>query len=708
MKSSTQRHSNRQIPKSQAKQTAHLRPVCLALVTLWGSSLAPQAMAQGQKSSEPSAPISAATAASSPNTQEPPQAAQKLAPVQVNSNRLPASKFVLSGEELGRVPGTGGDPMRALQSLPGVVSTSDANAAPAIRGSRPEDNSYYIDFLPVGYVYHLGGYFSVVHKDLVKQFDLYTGAFGPEFDDVHGGVVDITLRKPRTDRLGGQLNVGLLGADVLVEGPVAQNQSFYFAAKRSYIDLIVRKDQTDKDSGVVYSMPTFSDYQGKYVWRLNSSNELTFHATGAADKLKLFRPADSDVAIQEPALAGTSRANLSSNTQAVVLDTVLSPQISNKLAIGHMDFKNKSQAGSAADVDLKQDSYFVRDQMRLRLGEDHDVTLGAVGFVNKLKLGLNLLDARCTEFEPDCDLSSAPRKELQDNLSIKYGNLYLKDRWQLTPNFAATVGVHYTHDGYLKRNYTEPRLGLEWRALKDTVINAAWGKHNEFPDGITVLREFGNPKLGHVKAEQAVLGVTQRLAEGWSVKAEVYQKKFDDFVLGDSKLNYINGGSGTAKGLELFVKKDLTDKFSGWLSVSLAETKRKNDITGKEFKFEYDQPVVISLVGNYKHSEKWTYGAKWSYHSGNLITPVVGTRRDAGGRLRPVYGELNSERLPAYHRLDLRADWQYSKRASYYFELNNAYNRNNISGYEYTADYSKRKKVSELGLMPNVGFEYKF
>ncbi|MFY7867670.1 TonB-dependent receptor plug domain-containing protein [Roseateles sp.] len=703
MNSSQQRSSNRQSAQSQAHQIAPLRPLWMALVAIWGGSFAAQAMAQ----SAPKAPSPAAVsaAASNPSADEQPQ---KLAPVQVSSNRQPASKFVLTGEELTRVAGTGGDPVRALQSLPGVVSTSDSNAAPAIRGSRPEDNTYYIDFLPVGYVYHLGGYFSVVHKDLVQQFDLYTGAFGPEFDDVHGGVVDITLRKPRTDRLGGVVNVGALGADVLVEGPVAQNQSFYFAAKRSYIDLIIRKDQTDKDSGVVYSMPSFSDYQAKYLWKLNPSNELTFHATGAADKLKLFRPADSDVAIQEPALAGTSRANLSSNTQAVVWDSVLSPQISNKLAIGHMDYVNKSKAGSAADLDLKQDSYFLRNQLRLRLGDSHDVTAGAVAFVNKLKLGLNLLDARCTEFEPDCDISSAPRKNLQDDLSINYTNLYLKDRWQLTPDFAATVGVHYTRDGYLKRNYTEPRLGLEWRALKNTVINAAWGKHNQFPDGIQVLKEFGNPKLGHVQSEQTVLGVTQRLSQGWSVKAEVYQKSFENFVLSDPTLNYINGGSGTSKGLELFVKKDLTDKLSGWLSVSLAETKRKNDVTGKEFKFEYDQPVVISLVGNYKYSDKWTYGAKWSYHSGNLITPVVGTRRDAGGRLRPVYGELNSERLPAYHRLDLRADWQYSKRASYYFELNNAYNRNNISGYEYTADYSKRKKVSELGLMPNVGFEYKF
>ncbi|MBY0573973.1 MAG: carboxypeptidase regulatory-like domain-containing protein, partial [Undibacterium sp.] len=107
--------------------------------------------------------------------------------VQISAtNPQPVGKFSLSGQELSHVAGAGGDPMRGLQSLPGVISVSDGNAAPAIRGSRPQDNTYYIDFLPVGYVYHMGGYLSVVHEDLVKRFDLYTGAFGPEFDDVHG------------------------------------------------------------------------------------------------------------------------------------------------------------------------------------------------------------------------------------------------------------------------------------------------------------------------------------------------------------------------------------------------------------------------------------------------------------------------------------------------------------------------------------------
>ncbi|MBY0572256.1 MAG: TonB-dependent receptor, partial [Undibacterium sp.] len=519
---------------------------------------------------------------------------------------------------------------------------------------------------------------------------------------------DVGLRKPRSDRFGGQVKVGLLGTELLLEGPVTENQSFYFAAKRSHLDAIFKKDITDKDTGTVWSMPTFRDYQAKYQWKINSGNELTFHATGAADKLKFFFPKDGEFATHAPALAGNSRDEQASNTQALVWDSTINATLSNKLAVGHMDFKTKSVFGSAADVDLKQDSYFIRDQLRLRVNERHDITVGAVAFNNKVKLGLNLLDTRCTEFDNTCDLNDASRKQQQENLSVNYSNLYLKDRWQLSPDFTATVGVHFTHDGYLKRNYTEPRLGLEWQAGKDTVFNFGYGKHNEGPEGLQLLQDFGNPKLGHVQAQHMVLGVTERFSDGWSAKAEIYQKKFEGLVVGDPVLNYVNGGSGTAKGVELFVKKDVTDKLSGWLSVSLSETNRKNDVTGKEFKFEYDQPVVVNLVGNYKLNEKWSVGGKWSYHSGNLNTPIVGTSHYPDGRVRPIYGAINSERLPAYHRLDLRADWAYSERASFFFEINNAYKHQNVEGYQYSGDYSKRRVESGNDFMPNVGFQYKF
>ena len=78
------------------------------------------------------------------------------------------------------------------------------------------------------------------------------------------------------------------------------------------------------------------------------------------------------------------------------------------------------------------------------------------------------------------------------------------------------------------------------------------------------------------------------------------------------------------------------------------------------------------------------------------------------GRVRPLYGAINSLRVPSYHRLDLRADVQWSANRSSYFELINAYNRKNVAGYSYNADYTKRETVYQLPVLLSAGFKYSF
>ena len=165
-----------------------------------------------------------------------------LPTVTVRAERNPSrlAKSVMTGDELRNVPGTGGDPLKAMQSLPGVAVGSDVSSAPAIRGSRPEDNIYYVDGLPVGYLFHLGGLVSVFNADLIDSFNLHAAAFGPEYGDVIGAAIDVTLRNPRTDRLGAKLNLSFIGADALVEGPVTGAQSFFLSTRRSYLGPVVK------------------------------------------------------------------------------------------------------------------------------------------------------------------------------------------------------------------------------------------------------------------------------------------------------------------------------------------------------------------------------------------------------------------------------------------------------------------------------------
>ncbi|MBU1775073.1 MAG: carboxypeptidase-like regulatory domain-containing protein, partial [Gammaproteobacteria bacterium] len=63
---------------------------------------------------------------------------ETLGELVVTAPRAPerVSKSVIGGKTLRQLPGSSGDPLRGLQSLPGVV-TVNGSSAPAVRGSGP-------------------------------------------------------------------------------------------------------------------------------------------------------------------------------------------------------------------------------------------------------------------------------------------------------------------------------------------------------------------------------------------------------------------------------------------------------------------------------------------------------------------------------------------------------------------------------------------
>lgn len=630
-----------------------------------------------------------------------------LEEVVVRAQRSPdrVSKTVISGAELRRVPGSGGDPLKSLQALPGVVASN--GGAPAVRGSGPGDNLYYVDSLPIGKIFHFGGV-SVFNADLIQDFNLYSAAFAPRYGDATGAVLDVALREPRSDRVGGKANINLIGADFLVEGPTAANQSMYFAARRSYFDLLIKQIE---QRGVTIQIPNYSDYQGKYLWKINDSDRLTLHAQGATDELKLNVGGSSVIAQQQPILSGDLSFSDSYAMQAAMWDAAVFSGTQNKLALEHIANEFNNTLALAGNITLKQDTNQIRELMRIPLAEGHELALG--GNLSRIQTSVNadIINPTCTQFDPKCDLSSAPRSQLNESFYNNAWEFSAQDRKRVAPKLTLIGGVHHSGEDYLGKSYTEPRLGLEWDWDERTLLTAGWGRHNQMPTGQQISHKFGNPRLEHLRADHSVLGIAKKLDDDWSWKAETYYKKFSHLVISDTLLNYINGASGKAYGAELLIKKDGVSKLTGWLAVSLSRSERQNDISGEAFRFQYDQPLNTTLVTNYKLNADWTMGAKWNYHSGTPYTPVTGATHDASGRYIPAYAPVNSGTLPDYHRLDLRIERGYvfnTWKLNTYFELNNVYFRQNLSGYRYDATYTTKEPVYPLVIPFSFGVQGEF
>jgi len=121
----------------------------------------------------------------------------KLDTVQISGQEEKLTE--ISTEKLLKIPGSGNDPLRAIESLPGVTFAGGRTSAPAVRGSSPDDNAYIIDFIPVGYIFHTDSS-SILSDNVVEDFTLETAAFPAQYNNATGAVIDATSRSPYYDR----------------------------------------------------------------------------------------------------------------------------------------------------------------------------------------------------------------------------------------------------------------------------------------------------------------------------------------------------------------------------------------------------------------------------------------------------------------------------------------------------------------------------
>ena len=225
------------------------------------------------------------------------------------------------------------------------------------------------------------------------------------------------------------------------------------------------------------------------------------------------------------------------------------------------------------------------------------------------------------------------------------------------------------------------------------------------------MKHLATQNIKQSKATHYEIGYKKFFSDTLSLSSNLYFKSLKDLVISDTSLNYSNNAKGTASGLELLLNKSLNKQWQGWLSLTLSKTERINLNSKEKYPFEYDQPIILNLMSQYRFLNRFVFGAKWRYQSGRLITPVVrGEQVEGRSFYTPVYGQSFSERLGYYSRLDLRLDMDFSHRRNFkmYIELINVLNRDNPTGYDYSPDFSNKEEIHQLPFIPSIGMQGSF
>ena len=137
--------------------------------------------------------------------------------VTVRGERVePGRSATLSRTEVRQIPGTFGDPFRAIEIMPGVTPVVSGLPFFFIRGAPPGNVGYFLDGVRVPLLFHVGIGPSAVHPALISRVDLYPGGYPARFGRFSGGIVSGEIAPPATEAHG-EANLRLFDVGALAE-----------------------------------------------------------------------------------------------------------------------------------------------------------------------------------------------------------------------------------------------------------------------------------------------------------------------------------------------------------------------------------------------------------------------------------------------------------------------------------------------------------
>jgi len=644
-------------------------------------------------------------------------------------------------EETDRYAGSRGDPSRMASNFAGVQGADDSRNDIVIRGNSPGSVLWQLEGVNIPNPNHFGaagtagGPVNIINNKILANSDFYTGAFPAEFGNTVSGVFDLKFRKGNNEKHEKSFQLGFLGAELFLEGPINKDKrsSYLVGYRYSSLQLFTAMGI---DVGTT-AIPKYQDFAFKFNFPLKNNGNLSVFAVGGKSDIAI-KVSEENIADRN--LYGEKDRDQYFGSRMGVLG------VSYEQVLKNNTFMKATLAASQEHVSA--DHYFIVGTVKpdgfLNI-QNLPPILGYDFTTNKYSQVLNFfkkIDNRNTVnygFQNDIYqfnlLDSARQVTIPPNQvggGIQYDTTPWAYRWT-TQGETAVLSQPYIQWKHkvnesvsfvagLRSQYfsltnswsvIEPRAGLTWRLPNNQGFNFGMGLHSQIQAPYTYFYRFtdvGRPEGGFqqhnrdmdfTRSKHLVLGYDRTLGTQVRMKLETYYQRLSNVPVENRPSSFsllntgagfnrlfpevglVNDGIGENYGVELTLEKYYSKGYMFLFTGSLFDALYKGS-DGVWRDTEFNGNYAFNLLGTKEFTTRRGLigiGTNLTTAGGRRYGPVDVERTVEAQEVIFNDASRNSLQFDPYFRADLRINYRINtKRLSHEIALDliNVLNTKNI------------------------------
>ena len=549
------------------------------------------------------------------------------------------------------------DPLRNIQLLPGVQTTSENTGGTFVQGCDNSHNYTMVNGVPVYYPMHLLGFFSTFNSLHFRHL-VFNKSIGLTTANRIGAEVGMSSADTIPRNFGGDVDLGMLTAQTSLRLPLGEKLGAVISGRYSNVNLFYDELVNSKlDNNDIH-------------YRFHDVNMTLLYAPTEHDILSADYFQGSDYARMEVA--------------SYMIDTRLA--WSNRASsfrwqrnVGHFSMDNRlyyTAYQSHLDLTQTDSRAFLPAQIQT-LGAKHEQRyLADCGYFT---YGGELMYHAISPQAPQITGTYGGAYTSQQIQEATEGSLFFQSDLMLVDGVELIGGIRAS--GFYHacmQAAVDPKLTLRYQPSNSTTWQLMAGTYTQYLHQVGFSNnglpsEFWLSSSKEVPAQRAAK-VSMGLQHDWKrggyrLSVEPYfarianQLEYKGNVLGiltdkyDLNENLVTG-SGYNYGVDFMLQKN-TGKLTGWIAYAWAKAPRRVVKDGEWITYPsvHNREHDINVVASYRLTDRWNLNATYIYATGTPYTEVK-SAYILGENGIVMYEKHNGSRYPTLTRLDIAANYQ--------------------------------------------------